>query len=328
VRVNGRGALVAGATSGAIVLGGAAAFAARNPLYGLEVFRGQLVQASPSFPWFRTQAADFALLGCGLLAAIFVPFAARLWQRGPGAPADAGADFWRWQTLLATGGLLAGLGWHTGAYLTYFLHLLLVPLVMLAGGSIARADSSLPGWSDLALTANLVVLFALAPGWPREDAAWTELRQDILREPGRVAVDYLMEPIAREKGGVTVVSTGQSGYVVKEPFRMPGGSPAVVRARAAATEFLAAQSRGLFDEHPADTIYLDCTVDLAAGSGSIGGRFAVVPRNELPAFIGPAMNAYVATKVFHITPYYFATNAPRAAAGVARTTIVKFVRKR
>jgi hypothetical protein len=33
-------------------------------------------------------------------------------------------------------------------------------------------------------------------------------------------------------------------------------------------------------------------------------------------------------KAYHICPYYFATNAPRQEAGVAKTTIVKFVRQR
>ncbi len=335
VGVNWRGAFVAVGVSGALLVGGITLFATQNPLYVLEVFRGQIVQASPSFAWLRQQAADFALLAGGLLAAILLPAAInlgrRLREKTPAANASAAAphavgNYWAGQALLATAGLLIGPGWHTGAYLTYFLHLLLVPLVMLAGVRAAKASAPAQTWFDLALIANLAVLITVAPGWPRDDPTWGELREDILHEPGRVAVDYLMEPIAREKPGIAVVSTGQTGYVLQEPFRMSVSSAVVRQARASATEFSAAQARTLFGEQPVDTLYLDCAVDLAASPER--GRFAVVPRNELPYFLGPAMEHYVATKAYHITPYYFATNAPRSEAGVARTTIVKFVRKR
>lgn len=335
VFVNRRGALTAAATSGSILAGGITIFAAYNPLYVLEVFRGQLVQASPNLAWLLHQAGDFSILTCGVIAAIVWPFAQQRWEgwrtagtesKLPPAPPAAGRKFWRWQTGLAAAGLLAGPGWHTGAYLTYFLHLLLVPVLMLVGPPPPKAAPLGRRWLDLALAANLAVLIAVAPGWPRADASWAELRQDILREPGRVAVDYLMEPIAREKSGLLVVSTGQTGYVLKEPFRMSGNSATVTRARAAATEFIDAQARSLFGDDPVDTLYLDCLVDLRPGSGQ--QRFGVMPRNELPYFTGAEMNRYAATKVYHVTPYYFATNAPRQEAGLARTTIVKFVRRK
>ena len=335
VFVNGRGAVVAAAVSGGLLAGGIALFAAGNPLYVLEVFRGQVVQAAPSFAWLRHQAADFAVLAGGLLAAILLPAALQLRRRlhaeqpassSPAPAPEVVGNYWTAQALLALAGLLIGPGWHTGAYLTYFLHWLLVPVVMLAGVRAARATTLAPIGFDLALIANLAVLIAVAPGWPREDPAWAELREDILHEPGRVAVDYLMEPVAREKPGIAVVSTGQTGYVLQEPFRMSGNAAAVLQAQASATQFRAAQIRELFGDHSADTLYLDCAVDLAASPER--GRFAVVPRNELPYFLGPEMEHYVATKAYHITPYYFATNAPRQEAGVARTTIVKFVRRR
>ncbi len=326
--VNSRGAIVAGLVSGALLAGGITLFATQNPLYVLEVFRGQVVQASPSLAWLGHQAADFALLAGGVVAAIALPVVLRLWPRadGPRAPIvrnDSGKKYWTCQALFAAAGLLAGPGWHTGAYLTYFLHLLLVPMVMLAGSQAAKATSTVHGWFDLALTANLAVLIAVAPGWPQADATWPELRADILHEPGSVAVDYLMEPIAREKGGVEIVSTGQTGYALREPFLMSANTDAVRRARTAATHFSDAQKHTLFGEQPVDAIYLDCVVD---PSGE--GRFAVFPRNGLPWFKGPEMDHYVATRVYHLTPYYFATNVPRAWAGVARTTIVKFERKR
>ena len=335
VFVNWRGALAAATMSGAMLAGGIAIFAAYHPLYVLEVFRGQLVQTSPSFAWLLHQAGDFSFLTGGVVAAIVWPLVRQRWKgwrtagtesRQPLTPVAAGRKFWLWQTGLAAAGLLVGPGWHAGAYLTYFLHLLLVPMAMLVGSPLAPATPTNHRWLELALAANLAVLIAVAPGWPRADASWAELRQDILHEPGRVAVDYLMEPIAREKSGILVVSTGQTGYVLKEPFRMAGNSDTVTRARAAATEFIDAQVRTLFGEQPVDTLYLDCLVDLRPGTDQ--QRFGVFPRNELPYFTGAEMNRYAATKVYHITPYYFATNAPRQEAGVARTSIVKFVRKK
>jgi hypothetical protein len=99
----------------------------------------------------------------------------------------------------------------------------------------------------------------------------------------------------------------------------------VLRARAASTEYIESESKRLFGEQPVDAIYLDCVLINSADSQR--GRFALVPRNELPFFLGPEMNNYTVAQVYHICPFYFATNAPRQEAGVARTTIVKLVRK-
>jgi hypothetical protein len=205
-----RQALVAGAVSGAVLGGGIGAFALFNPLYPLEVFQGQVVQAAPSAAWLRHQVADFSWLAGGLLLTVLVPLAMAIRRRdgglptGPVEPGSAVANherYWRWQVLLAAVGLLVGPGWHTGAYLTYFLHLLLVPLVMLAGAQIAHSKPVVRIGIGLALLVNLSVLIGSAPAWPDSDPGWGELRRDVLAEPGRIAVDYLLEPIAREKPG-------------------------------------------------------------------------------------------------------------------------------
>ena len=195
--VDGKGAIRVALISGTILGAGIALFASLNPLYVLEVYRGQVVQAAPSFAWFRQQTADFSLLAGGLLGAALLPLTIG-WVRRKSGPAATRVEpsecYWRWQVLIALVGLVAGPGWHTGAYLTYFLHLLLVPLLMLAGLKAAAAGPAARSGFELAFLANLAVLIIAAPAWPRPDAAWAELREDILQEPGRVAVDYLMNP--------------------------------------------------------------------------------------------------------------------------------------
>lgn len=308
---------------GAIMLASAiGAYAYFNPLYWMEVFHGQSVQVAPSLAWLRHQLLDFALLAGGLIA---IPVARSIAaaRREANTTAAAPRDwYWESQTLLGGAMLLIGPAWHTGAYLTYFLHILLVPLAGLAAKAIAQAKPVLVLWLEALLVANLALLMWTAPGWPRHDAAWAELRKDILEERGKVAVDYLMEPIVRERPGTIIVSTGATGYNLKEPFLISRTSPTVLRARAAAHDYLENQERELFGPDPARTIYLDCNV--VRGEKN---RSAIIPRNEIPHFTGPAMNGYVPVKSFDICPFYFATNAPRQEAGAITTTIVKFVRK-
>jgi hypothetical protein len=328
VFVDWRRTLVTAAVSGAVLAAGIALFAWHNPLYELSVFRGQVVQADPSLKWLGVQLGHFSLLAAGLLAVVAVTL---LRRREPAATADhisrgSPAHYWNWQALLAAIGLLAGPGWHTGAYLTYFLHLLLVPLAVVAGRSATMAGPGALHWPEIALTANLAILLAVAPGLPRPDPGWTQLRQDILQEQGRVAVDYLLEPVARERAGTLLVSTGLTSYTLRAPFVMTGDAPTVVRARATARQFIADQTRALFGESPADVLYLDCLFLPPPGGGP--GPLTIVPRNELPYFSGAEMHRYAPTKTYHVYPYYFSTNAPRQRAGLEKCTVVRFVRKK
>ncbi len=332
VFVNFRDAVRAALIGAAILAAGIGAYAARNPLYAMEVFRGPLVQAAPSFRWLVQQGADFGWLAVGLVAATLVPLIARARSRlrrdnhTPAPTPTAEGRYWLTQGLVAMICLVAGPGWHTGAYLTYFLHLPLVPLAMAAGSFAAEAPTSRSRWFDLALLANCAVLMLAAPSWPRADPGWDELRDDVRRASGRVAVDSIMEPLARERTNIAVVGTGNTAYFLKEPFLIAGDSLVLQHARAAALRYSEDQPRDLFHNRPVDTIYLDCIV---LDSGRAGqARFAAIPRNELPFFTGPEMRAYVPEKTFEIRPYYFATNAPRQEAGAITTTIVKFTRKK
>lgn len=320
-----RKALRAAFVGGVILAAGIAVFATLNPLYKLQVYHGQIAQANPSASWLGYQTGHFLLLAGGVL---LVGLTGLRFVRRPEAPIEparpaCSAGYWRWHAAMAVLVLVAGPGWHTGAYLTYFFHLLLVPMLMLAGHAIHSARGALVPLQTFALVANLMVLAVLAPAWPHADDGWKEVRVDVLAEPGRVAVDYLLEPLVRERPSLHLISTGASGYTVKEPFLFRHTSPTIERARQAATAFLESEKRILFGSTPADTLYLDCLVLPEAG----GRRFPIVPRNELPHFLGAEMNAYMPVHIFTVRPYYFATNAPRETAGTIETAIVKFVRK-
>ena len=321
-----RRALATAAISGVIIAGGVALFSCFNPLYWPQVFHGQVVQATRSFSWLLHQTADFALLTAGLI--LIAGMALWEWGRGSirvrGSP-DFNRAYWAWLLVLSSGVFLALVGWHEGAYLTYGLHWMLVPLAVIAALEFGRGGTAKTLASEVALLANLAVLMATAPAFPPSDPEWDELRRDILAAPGRVAVDYLMEPIAREKPGVHLLDTGRLGYALQEPFLIRQESAAVIAARKKVRAFVASEVAELFGENPVPVLYLDCLVRPAADAS---GRSALVPRNGLPYLGGENLAAYEPVRLYRIHPYYFATNLPRSLAGRPTTTIVKFVRRR
>lgn len=328
-----RGTLQTFIASGAILAAGIACFAWANPLYVFEVYGGQKVQADPSFWWLLEQLKDFGLLAGGLLFAGLTAgiYVIKSWilsrkRSGTAFSPERVRRYWTWHAVIAALGLLAGPAWHTGAYLTYFLHLLLVPLVMLGAlGSTAPVAPALRPLLQLTLLANLAVLLHFAPAWPGKDPGWEALQRDVLEEKGRVAVDFLLEPLTRRRGDLLLLGNGQSGYIIQEPFRMKEPSSTVLRARGEAERYLAEQRLRLFGPQPVEVLYLDCVITRPADGKD--GRIAVLPRNQLPFLQGPEMARYRVEKKFTIRPFYFATNAPRQEAGVATTLILKFVRQ-
>jgi hypothetical protein len=316
---------------GAIVATGTWLYALNNPFYVMEVFDGPRVQAAPSFAWLHYQVTDFATLTSGLLFAAGVLAVNKMWFSKDESKkclvlnGELSHKYWFLQCALGTLLLLAGPAWHTGAYLTYFFHLLLVPLIGFAGALIRMASPGFRRWSQFALLTNLVVLMITAPSWPRDDKSWQALRRDALDEQGRVGVDYIMEPIAREKPGAVLFGTGMTGYALQEPLLLRQNTPILQRARREAEAYRDALSNDVFGKQPLDVIYLDC---LLQRSPNAPAHFALVPRNGIPIFTGPEMSNFVVKATYTITPYYFATNLHRQNAGLATVTIVKFVRKK
>ncbi|HEY1792678.1 MAG TPA: hypothetical protein VGG34_07150 [Opitutaceae bacterium] len=318
-------AAVSAAVSGAILAAGVAAYGAANPYYWLETFGSHVANVSLEGSWFVHQCADFSVL---LFAALAGALAAALGMVSRGrqagsAGADPAAGYWLFAAAAGAGALAFGLGWHTGAYLTYFFHLLLAPLCLLA--ATAKPPAPWRQWellSALVLLGNLAVLMALAPALPREDPGWEALRGDILRQPGVVLVDSIMEPLSRARGGVLVADSGMYGYALGEVSLVRGPAAALERARAETGAF-ERDERALLSKGTPAAIYLDCYLAFEPG---LHGRAVPIPRNSLPWFTDSAIKAYRISETFRIRPYYFSTNSPRQGAGTWETTVVKLVR--
>jgi hypothetical protein len=318
------------ALSGAIWVAGVAAYSRTNPYYFFETFQAHLAHTSPDFHWFLHQCGDFALLACGPLLAIAGGIA--LWFRrpvqvgpGPVPRLSREALYWGWVACLAASALALGLGWHTGAYLTYFIHLALVPICLcatIATRSDAGAQES--QWAWLPMLANMVVLMALAPGCPKVDRGWLELQDDVLRQPGQVVVDSVMEPMAKERDGVTVADTGMIGYALAEPGLFPRPSAAASSAGKEVEDFRRGQS-AWFKGHQPSAVYLDF-VTLQAPGGRPGEESYFL-LNGLPWFSRENMVDYKPVRSFRIRPFYWATNERRQFAGTWEIYVIKFVRR-
>ncbi len=325
-----RYALAAALVSGALWAGGLWAYAHANAYYTLETFQAILARVSRDPAWLLHQTSDFALLAFGPL--LIAGVGAVRWLASRGGGGGAGARFsrqdlyWGWVAALAGVALLARLGWHTGAYLTYYFHLLLVPLCLFAGAAARPAKGAgYPLWPSLLLLANLVVLMAVAPPPPRPDPGWEQLRDDVLSQPGQVAVDFVMEPLSRLRPDLIVADTGMYKYAMDEPGLIRGASPAVARAAAEARAFRDGRLAWMRD-HPPETLYLDYVV--LPKPGGRPGEEVLSLRNGLSWFSGEAMKGYVRVRAFRIHPYYFATNERRQGAGTWDTLVIKLVRRR
>jgi hypothetical protein len=303
-------ALAAGVIGACICAGGVLLYAGSNPYYLLETFSAHIGHTDPSGPWLVHQAVDFTGLAFGLVAAAAIGGLCREIR------ADPSYRYWGVISLLATAVLLVGLGWHTGAYLTYFMHLLLVPLAVCGAVALTRLGRSSGGVAaSLALLANTLVLVLLAPRLPGPDAGWEALRADVLGQAGPVVVDAIMEPLSRERAGVCVVDTGMVRYAGDEV--RAGASREAKRAEAECAAYEAHWSETLA-RRPA-AIYLDFIVHRDPA-----GHPGLVARNGL-AWLSPIALGYKPAAAFHIHPYYLATNERRQGAGTWECVILKFV---
>ena len=323
---------VATLVSTPILLFGVWVYARANPLYFFETFRAHLAHNDPSFSWLVHQTSDFFLLACGLCGAAAVGCLLQL-RRGPrllggSGRATASTDvrgYWVWHCVLAAGVLSAVLGWHTGAYLTYYFHLLLVPLCVVGAACAAPRDQEKqPLWASGLLLINLLVLILVAPPLPRADPGWDALRDDVARQRGLVLVDAVMEPLVRERPQVALADTGMAAYALHELSLFAHPDAGVARIQTEGRAF-AATWTGWIAGHRPDAIYLDYQV---RRDESGKGPDLIAPRNGLPWFSQADMGDYYRSALFRIHPYYGATNERRQDAGSWETLIIKLVRKR
>jgi hypothetical protein len=317
-----RSALVAGVVSASILAGGIGAYARANPYYLLETFHAHVAHTSPDFAWLVHQSGDFLLLTGGVVLAGAAGCAHRLRRGRPAAGTPPSPDpdlrYWATITALAVLALGGGLGWHTGAYLTYYFHLLLLPLcvwAVVAGGAA----------TGILVLANLAVLMVLAPAIPVPDPGWAEISRDVLGQPGPVVVDSLLAPLAQRRSDARVADTGIERYALDEPGLIGAGVAGQPGAAAEVRAFTAAQTELLVREPPA-ALYLDF-VSEQNPHGPPGER-VFSTRNALPWFSVAYLSGLTPVHYFHLRPYYGATNERRQDAGTWETLIIKFVPKR
>jgi hypothetical protein len=301
-----------------IVGAGIAAFAAANPYFLMETVFFHAAHADPSFGALAHQTRDFALLACALVALpLFVLFSSG--ENPKASMDDVDRKYWTWNAVLGMTVLFLFLGWHKGAYLTYYFHLLLPALAVLAGISAERLA---PAISGIAFLANLAVLMIQAPGLPRNDPDWDAVEADLAAQPGPVVVDYLLEPLSRGRAGVLVAGNGINRFALDEPA-LEGGRSAAVRAAALEVGRYLENERKLRTTPPA-AIYLDC---ILFPRRDRPGEYLAVTRNDHPLpLTGYDMGRYRPVRLFVLHPYYGSQNGLRQDAGKWIETIVKFVR--
>jgi hypothetical protein len=285
------------------------------------------VHRDPGLDVFLLQARDFCILGVGLVAgAAAWPFAGNANTSGVTPPAESERRYWAWALVLGAGAMVLGLGWHRGAYLTYYYHLILPALAVVA----AFAFEALPlAFTGIALIANCALLMALAPAFPGPDRDWNALSRDIAGQRGPVAVDYMLEPLVHGRSDARVAGNGINRFAIDLPDLIGGNSAAIRAARQEVADYLA-NERALIRRGPdPEAIYMDCFLFPAKpGDPRVPpDGYIAVPRNDHPLLLnGYDMSRYAPVRLFVIHPFYGSQNSPRQDAGKWILTIVKFAR--
>lgn len=220
---------VAAAFAVALVL--AALIAHYWPSYRFSVLEVHTLFATWFFTTLIDQVRDFAIY----YFAVLILGAVGLWSVIPKANVGSfGRGAWRalrnnppsfalWMMVVAAAALLGRIGWHGGAYLIYFYHLLLPPLLFVAFGEVwPRHQAGVKQWWPNALVgANLVFVLYLLPPWP-------EARVDRFSPTrGATWVDPVLTAWAKQQPMVNLIDNGQSEYLVLAG--MESSDPEVVR---------------------------------------------------------------------------------------------------
>jgi hypothetical protein len=313
---------------GAAVIGiGTCAYAGANPYFLLETVKFHFVHRDPGLDVFILQARDFSVLGCGLLASVAASIVLGSGGSGGAAwPDNSERRLWSWALALGVVAMVAGLGWHRGAYLTYYYHLILPALAVVAAYALEAIPRVAAG---IALVANSALLMALAPSFPGPDHDWDALALDVAAQHGPVVVDYMLEPLARGRADVRVAGNGITQFALDEPRLIGGDSPAVRAARREVDDFVEGEHVLIRKGPDPDAIYMDCFLFPGRpGDTRVPAHgYLALPRNDHPLLLnGYDMSRYEPTRIFVIHPFYGSQNSPRQDAGKWILTIVKFTR--
>ncbi len=306
---------------------GVLAYSAGNPYFIMETVMFHFVHRDPGLDVLVLQARDFSILGCGLLASVAASFV--LGSGGPGGiawPNNSERRYWSWALALGVVAMAAGLGWHRGAYLTYYYHLILPALSVVAAYALESIPQEAAG---IALVANSALLMALAPRFPGPDPDWDALAADVAAQHGPAVVDYMLEPLARGRGDIRVAGNGITRFAIDLPGLI-GGDSAVVRSARREVENYVVNERSLIRHGPdPEAIYMDCFLFPARPGDprAPAHGYLALPRNDHPLLLnGYDMGRYEPTRIFVIHPFYGSQNSPRQDAGKWILTIVKFTR--
>ena len=133
----------------------------------------------------------------------------RLWGNSPLLTNPPG--FASISAILAAIVLVSKLGWHGGAYMIYYNHLLLPPLIIAAISKIPRIRN----FSRLCLYAlpiNALLILVLCPSLPKT----TQFKDGLLEtlKQHSVLVDPLLEPLTRAMPQAHLCDNGQSEYIL------------------------------------------------------------------------------------------------------------------
>jgi hypothetical protein len=309
------------------------AYAVSNPYYFFESFTGLRAVTDLNRGWFVMQVRDFSVLACGLIA-IAAPAGAQLLRHlkhahkcdAPGAMGSAnGVDdvgYWGWAIIVGLLALILGPGWHRGAYLTYFLHLLLPQLAVFA--AIACGPSIRWPWREVALMGNLAVLLVLAPQAPVPDPGWNALARDLLQQPGHVVVDFIMEPLVRQRANTTTLGDGMTAFALAEPLLIIPPTSISSTALAETREYEAAIEREVLGPRRPEAIYLEVLFQTGSAPDE---PTKTIPRGGLAYLLSGLATEYHVSKVFTIHPYQLSTNTARQFTGSWQSNVLKLVRK-
>lgn len=191
----------------------------RWPEYFFSVLFIHSAAATRELSFLTTQLAEFSWLNFAplLLLLVLAPYKKLFaqtkqwsWKADAFKLSDHYLTWCVFMAIAAAMPLFLSLGWHGGAYIIYFNHLWLAPLLiaslsLLTGGLSPRKHAA----ARFLLTANAAVLILLLPPAP---AAPETIN---LSNAGTILADPVFEPIRRLYPGSAIVDNGQAEYWVR-----------------------------------------------------------------------------------------------------------------
>lgn len=276
------------------------------PAYFSSVFGMHYGTATRILSECIAQFIEFGYLYAGFVAAFLVGFR---WRAVPTllqrifcpwrtSPVDrASVPFDQWMVLVAVGVLAAFLGWHGGAYMIYFVHLLLPPLLVASLAGTSRWQAGRAGL----IAANLAGLLWLVPAQPTAF--------DVPRPPrdASVWIDPFLRPLAESRPGIHVIDNSQSEYVTRRAH----GDAEDPMTRAAIRWVDATRAR--LESEPPDFLMLLGYYD----------RELFIHNWKISEFVA---SRYAVVSQFEVYPYYLAFRK-RQMFGTAGATVYVLARR-